>query len=1620
MSDPLGLTPPAQHPVVLLPGRLETRFVTGARSELLVRIYPDDVHVDSHEPELTDDEALWGRHFWAQLWRCGSGTDQQTTSRRHRVWEQLAQRLGPARAAWVTTALQPTNPQDRPADPVADDADLPLEPRHPPHGTRTDTWTRPPLARLLPERWVVLAHRGGRRVMTTVGAAIPEALAVGPDPAAGVSPPADDRLVVDPGMAWLVDFDEAERVGMAVRVGLSADDARLGFDTVIAVGLRRAASPQAAADELHRLLDGHRFTGGLAVLAPGVATNNSPSEASGFAPRTSDPATDYPLDRPLLVDGATGWALAIALGVDAAAWEPVDGASGQDEAEARALQILLWPATAGYLLDHLLNVFPPATVEAARRHFVDHVRAMGPLPTVRIGRQPYGLLPATTLDRWPADAGDPTVLGALRALRQRWRGVVPNVPRLERRAGASPGAAQAGTVLSILGTGPSSTGFAARLVLDQRVFGVPGFHAAFQLPAAATTRSRNLRTLLQGLGLNGDARLLSTVLAAGATDLTSRSLADGPGSADAVAAYLRWLRDAPHPAIRDEADLPGPRPDHLVLLLARHGVLATYAATAAALGAASPTGGRAEPEPAVIDVVEARTATLGRLADLPLADLPGRRVDTLTAADHPAAARLDEMRAALDRLAVMAPDRLEALTTTTLDLFSYRLDAWVTSLATRRLAELRQAEPAGSFVGGYAWIHDVRPGPARQPAPVPPLEAGSPLTLDPANAGFVHAPSLNQAAAAAVLRAGYRAFGGGQASHPFAVDLSSRRLRQAEWLLDGVRQGQPLGVLLGYRFERGLHDRRLDQYLRPFRRIAPFGELATTEARAADTAARVAELRSSGHPELPAANVAVTTAQRRHSALVNERNAIAGQLATARNRRDQLRAQVDAIGNQIRRQEDILRRQPLNERANEQLIDLNIRLSDVAGQLTSANAEVTRLERRQTALPGEITAADTALRQARQRVQDLARLPHPGLAAAERAATEARRAFDEALERARQRYLYPPTATSGAMESVAADHVVDGLALLELHQRGAIPFGHNDLPRPGTADHRNVLAELDALEQAVDAVGDALTAESVYQLVQGNPMRAGASLDAVARNQAPPPELELSRTPRSGVAVTHRLVVLANAAAGPVPGWPTDARQVRAGAEPTLEAWAASLLGDPALIRSDVSYHDPASGVVLARRDLRMRSTGLGALDLLALVDEAGRPRPELERYLRDRLLATRPAAVPADAEARLSYDHQPDWPAGVRSFAHAFEVARALAAVIDGARPLDGTDLGRPEDAVAPSVDLSELQGRADAVVRRLAVALAALDRALDGQDLAAVGRALVPMLFFGAADGVPALSLPPTDAAHDELRARARAVAAELRARLEEALAAEAAFDRAAAGVDRRRDHDLGRISMVLGPGFRALPRLSADGDRLGPALAGGTDRFGGDPLAPFTWLHRMASVRAPVGRLQTALLYAEAGGRIGELVVAQLPPAPAERWVGLAQPGTGPPDGDRLSIVAQAPEPVDPARPLAGLFIDEWTEVIPHRNEVTGVAFNFDEPAGQPPQAILVAVPPPGETRWTLDGLEAILLETFDLARVRAVTPELLAAHTDLEQLLPALYFGLNLSNDTVSTDFTRAMG
>ena len=87
---------------------------------------------------------------------------------------------------------------------------------------------------------------------------------------------------------------------------------------------------------------------------------------------------------------------------------------------------------------------------------------------------------------------------------------------------------------------------------------------------------------------------------------------------------------------------------------------------------------------------------------------------------------------------------------------------------------------------------------------------------------------------------------------------------------------------------------------------------------------------------------------------------------------------------------------------------------------------------------------------------------------------------------------------------------------------------------------RAVADVLDALADAVDAVADLLLAESVHQIVRGNPERAAGALDALNRGEGATAEPEVVATPRTGTTITQRTLVLLGADTPAAPGWPTD------------------------------------------------------------------------------------------------------------------------------------------------------------------------------------------------------------------------------------------------------------------------------------------------------------------------------------------------------------------------------------------------------------------------------------------------------------------------------------------------
>ncbi len=1444
--------------IALLPVRLETRFrITAEGTDLLVRIYPDDIHIETHEQELTPEEVELGRAFWKATLAADEAPEETRESARLAAWAGLAGRLGPERAAWVARAMTPAQDDDgngggdgngsgsdgggnggvEVSGDGGDDVGGSEGPSFPEPPMHAEPWTRAPRAATLPDRFLVLGYRDSERILAVSGRPVPDPLPVGPSPDADIPDPADGEPPIEPALKWMYDFDEAERVGMAVRIPVGADPVPQ-IDLLLAVGVKASADSRESRDRLASLLDGHHYTGGLGFLRQGSPTNNTGESRSAFDGPDETFERSFAIERgdPLSSGhGSNGQVAASALGLDPAVFAHVSDAGLTEQGDAASMHAALWHATWGYYLEQVMApTFDRSQVTSFRRHFIDHVRGRGPLPALRVGNQPYGLLPVTTLEDLVLEPGDDesprgsAALDLLRRLRDLfWKPATARVPNV--KAGGDPDA----TLLEILGMDALSLEIAGRPVFGGHYFrnwwawqGLSGFGDY------SAARDAIGRSALQRMGLPWSPRALELFFMPHAYELTGPRVQAAPLSETGPLEpnYIEWLRTSSPAQVRDET-FPGGAPRALLYLLLRHTALTAYGTTAFRLIARFDEAAAAvRPEPEMIDFdAVSPTLTASNVLDRRLPPLTGTAtlaefLDERRQLDEPDTEDYSEFWSALEALEPLGTAALDRLLSETLDVCSHRLDAWITSFASRALERLRTEDRSpGVHLGAFGWVENLEPAPAR------------------ASDGFVQAPSLQHATMAAILRSGYLSHRGPDGASSLAIDLSSARVRLALELLDAVRQGQPLGAVLGYRFERGLHEdhpgHEVDRFILPFRELAPL----------------------------------------------------------------------------------------------------------VAKKLENTDEPV---------------------------------------------------------------------------ESIAAHNVVDGLALSRRFEAGDIPWGQGGLPALGSADEREITSELRKLGDVVDALSDAVTAESVFQAVRGNPTRAGAVLDAIARGETPPPELESVRTTRSGIALTHR-VLLAFADDGPPADWPADSRRVRARAEPRLDAWLGALLGSPDRVRCNVEYLD-ADGTVVRTEELHLGQLGLSPLDVLPILGPEETEGSELVRRIAFRALNPLPPGVPHDASARVVFERDPEWSAEIVDFPAFGEVVRTVREMAGRARALSPADVATPGEDPGDAFDIAELEDRADAVVSRAGDVLADLETLVGSPgaaDTDALREALVRAAYLGLPGAFPASARGAHDAARESLASQASAVAVDLAARVGRARALEDAFDRNAASATDVRDHDVERIRIVLGKGFVVLPRFTAhDAGELGQAVAASDAVQGGDPGESVRWFRRMTRVRPRVALMGDAFTYADALGGSDplELTVGQLPFQPGDRWIGLPIDEAQPPEANRVSLVASLPAGFDASSPLAGLAIDEWVETLPSATETTGLAFHFDQPDARAPNAVLIAVPPDGRRPWDLATLEKILLEAFDLAKIRAVDTEALAG---LGQFLPALFFTFNTASRTVSTDFTR---
>ena len=399
----------AEIPILLLPLRVETRFKDSA---LLVRVFPDEIEINSHEEIPTRKEVDAGQGYWRAI-----ATDASDTARKE-AWRKLVEAFQAPRASYVVTRTRPTNWSDHA---VVGPAGLvfPIEPV-----LKEDAWTEPPLVKVLPDRLVLTLLRGGKIIYRVVGALIDDVVQAGPAPLQGDGTASwsrgpDGKMVFDATSEWLRDFDIAVKMGLGFRVALAAGDAA-GFDELIVLGLKHSANIADSEALVTELMTGHRYSAkGMALVPQGTATNNTSAEDAGldtldwFA-EASFAAEEAGAAAPAAVDldrASDGRRLTAYLGLEPELFARVPNADAHDHAEAVAMNAALYPGTLGYFLRTMIGeVAGDAMLDDLRLLFTRSVTGRGPLATIRVGNQPYGVVlagPAPRVEREPQRNSQP-------------------------------------------------------------------------------------------------------------------------------------------------------------------------------------------------------------------------------------------------------------------------------------------------------------------------------------------------------------------------------------------------------------------------------------------------------------------------------------------------------------------------------------------------------------------------------------------------------------------------------------------------------------------------------------------------------------------------------------------------------------------------------------------------------------------------------------------------------------------------------------------------------------------------------------------------------------------------------------------------------------------------------------------------------------------------------------------------------------------------------------------------------------------------------------------------------------------------------------------------------------
>lgn len=759
--------------------------------------------------------------------------------------------------------------------------------------TSKSSWNESPHAFGLPDKFVAVMYSNGVKTTHIFKYPVKYELPVGLDPslANGEIQKDNGGIHLNQELRWMVDFEEAVTAGMASYIDLPDPLFATGFDQLFVVGLRVSTDAQKSTKVLEQLIQYHKADKqGFEFIKQGTPTNNTEDNPSGYSwqedanesyERIFKGSENFTISNDSLskVDGQI---FAESLNISPDIFQTVRNANGKDQLETKAMNKALFPATIGYFMEEMMDpIFNDRDIKSTKDFFVENVSGRGPIPAFKIGRHPYGILPVCHFSKLNFSTNNefhsasyPTRLKSLiQKMDDIWGNYVQQVSYLGKSGDAHQ------MLLNVLGLHANSVEFHQRYAQSiQQVYNQLNLeynnpNIAAWITSAIGERGKKLLTEL-GVTLGDEVPpILEKFFLSKPNALKGPLVDDVPESeiksirnysSDGMN-YLQWLQQKDGNKIRLQDFGGNPAPKALLYLLLRHAILLSQANAASDLllnkGIIKSKKifydtpflyiNRNKEQKSKYDHLYHVNQQVTNNATIKLVDYI---YSNQVLADFLETQDLNQILKALKILEKTPTARLERLLVEHLDCCTYRLDAWKTALTSLRLNEqklyaMRKKKEQGLYLGAYGMLVDLRPNKGNLEEKHLNAEDaafftanGEKLFVDSTNLGYIHAPSIDQAAAAAILRNNFESYKKEDMQNAFAINLTSERARIAKDFLEGMRNGQSLSALLGYQFERGLHDKyetsniEADKFIFPLRLAYPLlaNKLKSTAVKDSD------------------------------------------------------------------------------------------------------------------------------------------------------------------------------------------------------------------------------------------------------------------------------------------------------------------------------------------------------------------------------------------------------------------------------------------------------------------------------------------------------------------------------------------------------------------------------------------------------------------------------------------------------------------------------------------------------------------------------------------------------------------------------------------------------------------